>query len=101
MPDEPSQLEELILSYGRDKACLAAAELDLQELNAALVTIQERICHAERSFKHWQSRTDASYSAVRRRIDAQTETSMSDEVIKARCNKALMVSNTSQFINQP
>lgn len=99
MPDEPaSQLDQLIDAYGKDKACLAAAELDLQELTEARVTIEERIAHAERDFKHWQSRTDASYNAVRRRIDAQTETALSDEIVKARCSKALMVSSTTQFL---
>lgn len=94
----PDQLDGLIDAYGRDKMCLAAAELDLQELMAAKVELEERLAYAERTFKSWQTRTDASYSAVRRRIDAQTETALSDEIVKARCCKALMVNSTTQFL---
>ena len=95
------QLDALIADYGRDKACLAAAELDLQELNQARVSIEERIAHAERDFKHWQSRTDASYSAVRRRIDAQTDNAMATEAANQRCRKLLTIpANVTQYIKQ-
>lgn len=97
MPDPIKQLDELIELYGRDKACLAAAELDVQDLHEAKRIIEERICHAEREFKRWQNKTDSSYSAVRRRIEAQTETSLTDEIVKARCSKALIVTATTQF----
>jgi hypothetical protein len=100
--DDPGQLDSLIAKYGRDKQCLCAAELDLQELNAARVQIEERIAHAEREFKHWQSRTEASYSAVRRRIDAQTDSAMATEATQARCKKLLTLpADRLQYIKLP
>lgn len=95
------QLDSLIDDYAKDKACLAAAELDLQELSEERRILEERICHAEQDFKHWQSRTDASYSAVRRRIDAQADSAMATEVANNRCRKLLTLPiNQGQYIKQ-
>lgn len=92
----PDQLADLIEDYGRNRACLAAAELDLQELREAQRQIEERICHAERECCRWQSKVESSRLAYNRRIDAQTEPPLADEVIKGRCDRALL-SVTTQF----
>lgn len=82
-----SQLDELIDHYGRDKHCLAAAEKDLRELIDHKVKVEEQIAYAERNVRHWVNRADASYSAIRHRIDAQTDSpinTVTDEMVADR-----------------
>lgn len=91
VPEHPTQLDELIDTYAREKHCLAAAELDLQELNDTRTALEERIAHAERAMRDCVIRVDASYQAVRRRIDAQTDSPLHTELVNDRCAKLLTI----------
>lgn len=91
---------ELEDRLAREKHCLAAAELELSELITLKVRLEEQIAYTERAVKDGVSKVDKAWTAVRRRIDAETDSPLDAEVVKQRCARLLGPSNTSQFMNQ-
>jgi hypothetical protein len=87
--EDLSQLDTLKDALGRDKHCLAAAELELVELVAFRTRIEEQIAHAERSVRDWSEKVCDSWRAVRHRIEAETDSPLDADVVKARCRKLL------------
>ena len=85
------QLQALKDALARDKHCLAAAELELDELTADRTKIEERICEVERRVKAEIERVKASWHAVRHRIDAETDSPLDGELTERRCAKLLIV----------
>lgn len=83
------QLQSLKDTLARDKHCLAAAQLELDELTADRTKIEERICEVERRVKAEIARVQASWNAVRHRIDAETDSPLEGELIERRCLKSL------------
>lgn len=82
-------LSELTDRLTRDKHCLAAAEMELGELRDFHKRVEERIAHAERSVKEWADKVDSSWRAVRRRIEAETDSPLEADVVRRRCLVAL------------
>lgn len=89
MADDLSQLSELIEDLARAKETLAAAELDVRDRKADEVDARAKTERAERCLKACVAHVDAAWSAVRRRIDAQTKNALEDELAEARCAKLI------------
>lgn len=104
MADDPSQLDELKAKHGRNKHCLAAAELELAEIDRLRERLEIRHSQVERERDAWKREVQNSEFAVMRRVNAETDSPLDPEVAEAvteRCRKLLSPTNTSQFLNQP
>lgn len=89
MEHDQSQLSELIEDLSRAKETLAAAELDVRDRQADEADAKAKTERAGRCLKACAANVEAAWSAVRRRIDAQTKNAFEDELANDRCAKLI------------